>query len=112
MLNQHMSGCSQPAPVLIGRMDTTQVSSTGLEQPMSFTAYPDVNLLLERLLAEMRSCLGDKLVGLYLYGSLVWGDFDTTVSDVDLLAAIRDDLTAEEFLDLQQMHLSMAHSTP
>lgn len=79
---------------------------------MSFTAYPDVNLLLERLLAEMHGILGDKLIGLYLYGSLVWGDFDNTVSDVDLLAAIADDLTPEEFLALQQMHLSMVHSLP
>ena len=50
------------------------------------TAYPEVNSLLEEISSEMQSVLGGQLTGLYLYGSLVWGDFDLEISDIDLLA--------------------------
>jgi aminoglycoside adenylyltransferase-like protein len=68
------------------------------------SAYPHVNSLLERLLLRMWQILGSKLVGLYVTGSLVVGDFDPDISDVDLLAAITDDLTGAEFAALKQMH--------
>src|SRR5689334_18419057 len=71
---------------------------------MEPTNYPHINRLLADLLARMQAILGDKLVGLYLYGSLVTGDFDDTVSDIDLLAAITDDLTEPQFSALQAMH--------
>jgi predicted nucleotidyltransferase len=51
------------------------------------TPYADVNQLLEQLLSSLQTILGKKLVGLYLYGSLVTGDFDHECSDIDLLAA-------------------------
>lgn len=35
---------------------------------MSFTAYPAIDLLLEELRSHIRYILGDKLIGLYLYG--------------------------------------------
>ncbi|MYU55307.1 DUF4111 domain-containing protein [Streptomyces sp. SID7805] len=51
-----------------------------------------VREVLPDLLHEIRSVLGDRLVGLYLYGSAVSGDYDEGVSDIDLLAAVADDL--------------------
>ena len=71
---------------------------------MSPTPYPHINDLLAALLARMQPILADKLIGLYLYGSLVWGDFDLECSDIDLLAAISDDLNDAEFNALQHMH--------
>jgi hypothetical protein len=35
------------------------------------TLYSEINKLLELLLSSMQKILGEKLVGLYLYGSLV-----------------------------------------
>ncbi len=55
----------------------------------------------------MQAVLGDRLVALYLYGSLVWGDFDLDISDIDLLAATREDITSQEFLLLDQMQRSL-----
>ena len=68
------------------------------------TAYPDVNALLETLIARMQAVLGEKLVGVYLYGSLVTGGYSQGVSDVDLLAAITSDLSEAEFAALEKMH--------
>lgn len=68
------------------------------------TPYPSVNAVLDLLLAQIQAILGDKLVGLYLYGSLVTGDFDLAASDIDLLAATASDIAEQEFARLQHMH--------
>lgn len=73
------------------------------------TAYADINQLLELLLSGIQKILGEKLIGLYLYGSLVIGDFDTTISDIDLVAALASDLDDKEFEALQKMHVDFAH---
>jgi hypothetical protein len=67
------------------------------------TVYPDINDLLAFLLSQMRKILGEKLVGLYLYGSLVTGDFDDEISDIDLLAATSGDIDEPQFDELQKM---------
>jgi predicted nucleotidyltransferase len=66
------------------------------------TAYAGINELLEELLTNTQNILGEKLVGVYLYGSLVIGDFDPTISDIDLVAALTSDLDDEEFAALQK----------
>src|SRR5258708_22513642 len=71
---------------------------------MKLTPYSEVNNLLDELLKNMQNILGDKLVGLYLYGSLVWGDFDLNTSDIDLLAAVSSDISEQEFEGLKKMH--------
>ena len=48
------------------------------------TPFDDINALLQNLQIELQSILGEKLVGIYIYGSLVWGDFNHTTSDIDL----------------------------
>jgi predicted nucleotidyltransferase len=73
------------------------------------TPYADINELLERLLSGLQTILSKKLAGLYLYGSLVTGDFDHGSSDIDLLAVLSSDLDEKEFASLQKMHQSFAH---
>ncbi|MEC0243253.1 nucleotidyltransferase domain-containing protein [Paenibacillus dokdonensis] len=63
---------------------------------MKPTAYPTINALLHSLLAQIQDVFGDKLVGVYLYGSLVWGDFDYEISDIDLLAVLSSDVNEDE----------------
>lgn len=71
---------------------------------MQPTAYPHINDLLETFIADLQAILGDKLLGVYLYGSLVAGDYDDEISDIDLLVALRDDLTPTEYDALDRMH--------
>lgn len=79
---------------------------------MTWTPYPDIDELLTSLLDQMHAILGDRLVGLYLYGSLVMGDFDPTISDIDLLAATATNLTEDEFARLHKMHDGFAAEHP
>jgi len=79
---------------------------------MHNTTYPEVNTLLADLLAEHCRVLGDQLTGLYLFGSLVSGDFDPARSDVDLLAALADDLDAGTMERLRLFHDDLAARYP
>ena len=67
------------------------------------------NKILLILVEEIQNSLGEKLVGLYLYGSLATGDFDKDISDIDLLAVLKRDLNDFEFNNLQKMHLDFAN---
>jgi hypothetical protein len=68
--------------------------------------------LLNDLLYRIQQVLGKKLVGLYLYGSLVTGDFDPGISDVDLLAATATDIDGTEFDRLQELHADFVGDHP
>jgi predicted nucleotidyltransferase len=76
------------------------------------TPYPDIDKLLNDLLHQIRPILDEKLVGLYLYGSLVSGDFDRGVSDFDLLAATKTDIDSDEFERLDELHLDFVNNHP
>jgi predicted nucleotidyltransferase len=75
---------------------------------MNPTSYPSINILLQSLFTEIQEILGDKLVGLYVYGSLAWGDFDYEISDIDLLAAVSSEIKEDELQSLENMHARFA----
>ena len=74
------------------------------------TPYPDVNTLLHLLLTEVRTILGDELVGFYLYGSLSGGDFDPGSSDIDFLVVTVGELPEATLAALERMHTRIAAS--
>jgi len=76
------------------------------------TAYPAIDPLLDELRSQICQELRDKLIGLYLYGSLVTGDFDHTHSDIDLLAVLDSELTEAEFARLDDLHGAFVAAHP
>ncbi|MEX1018977.1 MAG: aminoglycoside adenylyltransferase domain-containing protein [Litorilinea sp.] len=83
-----------------------------IENPIENSGEPEVYTLVETLLARIQRALGVRLVGFYLYGSLVTGDFDPGVSDVDLLAVVESPLREAEFRTLEAMHLAVLAAYP
>ncbi len=79
---------------------------------MQKTPYADINWLLESLLSRMRHIFQEKLVGVYLYGSLTTGDFDPESSDIDLLAATTSDVSDREFEALRALHRDFSRDNP
>ncbi len=75
---------------------------------MQFTPYPDINSFFTTLLLQLKAILGDRLVGVYLFGSLVWGDFEYGSSDIDLLVVTSSAITNNEFGKLDHMHRELA----
>ena len=79
---------------------------------MQTTAYREVNIVLGSLLPRIQAILEQKLVGIYLYGSLVYGDFDLEQSDIDLLTVTAASLDARELTQLETMHQELAAENP
>lgn len=76
------------------------------------TPYPDVNDILVMLTQGISDDLVDQLVGLYLTGSLTYGDFDPGSSDVDYLAVMTAPLTSDQRLELAALHAEIGNRYP
>lgn len=71
---------------------------------MNGSARADVDDVLTLLLADLRAALGDRLVALYLYGSVVSGGFDPGISDVDLVAVVEGRVEELDLAALDAVH--------
>jgi hypothetical protein len=67
------------------------------------TPYPELNQVLEELVARAKVALGQALVGAYLQGSFAVGDFDRH-SDVDFVIVVADELSDPQVDALQAVH--------
>ena len=74
---------------------------------ISSTPHPDVNEILDLLLANVQPILQEQFVGMYLFGSLANGDFDQH-SDIDVLIVTDGKISDEMFSSLQSMHMDLA----
>ena len=68
------------------------------------TPYPAINTVLTEWAEGLRRLLGKKIVGLYLSGSLAYGDFEQERSDIDLQAVVQSPLTEDELRSVEQLH--------
>jgi len=75
------------------------------------TPYPEINLLLNELLAGIRHALGRQFVGLHVHGSLANGDFAPGRSDIDFLVMTEQELSLDEIGRVKAMHHSLTHSS-
>jgi hypothetical protein len=76
------------------------------------TPYSDVNEVLLTLLDNVRAILGDYFIGMYLYGSLAGGDFDSGRSDIDPLVVTSKELPGDIVAELKSMHTRLYKSGP
>jgi len=76
------------------------------------TPYPAINTLLSEWVAGVKRLLGGKLVGLYLSGSLAYGDFVPERSDIDLQAVVQSPLIEDELRSAEQMHKDIERRYP
>jgi len=67
------------------------------------TPYPDLNAVLQELVAGQRAALGSSFVAFFLQGSFAAGGFDRH-SDVDWLAVVEDEPSGTQVDALQAMH--------
>lgn len=79
---------------------------------MNWSEYNEVNNIIEKLISGHKRIFGDKSVGFYLYGSLVWGDFDICTSDIDTLCVVASEITEEEIEELRVMHEEIVSGNP
>jgi hypothetical protein len=87
-----------------GRVQALETLRNTSPAPTPPTPYAEVNERLDDILHRLREVFGNKLVGLYLYGSLVTGDFDRSMSDIDLLAVTATEVDDRELQQLRELH--------
>jgi predicted nucleotidyltransferase len=69
---------------------------------------PDIAALLERLRDDLLARGG--LVGIYLYGSLVTGDFSPARSDIDVVVMVEREPDEAAIEELRLLHEALAGS--
>ena len=67
------------------------------------TPYAGLNGVLDELVMDLKSALGESLVGACLQGSFAVGDFDEH-SDVDFVVVVREPLDDAQVSALQDLH--------
>jgi predicted nucleotidyltransferase len=65
--------------------------------------------MLTHILQGVQQTLADNLVGLYLRGSLAYGDFNPATSDLDLLVVTVRPIDEATFAHLNALHQRLAH---
>src|SRR5215469_15523623 len=76
------------------------------------TPYPAINTVLTEWADGVKRLLGNKIVGLYLSGSLAYGDFVPERSDIDLEAVVRSPLTEDELRSVEELHKEIERGYP
>jgi hypothetical protein len=76
------------------------------------TPYPAINAMLSEWVEAVRCLLGKNIVGLYLSGSLAYGDFVPERSDIDLQAVVRRPLTQDELRSVEELHCKIEQRCP
>ena len=64
----------------------------------------EIRPLIDELCKELKVIFADKLLGLYLHGSIAMGDFNLKSSDIDFMALLKSDVNEEEFNKLDLCH--------
>lgn len=75
-----------------------------IEEIKRLTPHQDINNLLADWTEGVKSALGKNVVGLYLSGSLAYGDFVPERSDIDLQAVVRRPLDKNELRAIEMLH--------
>ena len=76
------------------------------------TPHSAINTVLAEWAEGLQHILGKKIVGLYLSGSLAYGDFVPARSDVDLQAVVRSPLNDNELRSVEQLHREIERRCP
>jgi hypothetical protein len=85
---------------------------TNTPDHQAITPHEDVNGVLFVLARDLAVTFGDDLVGLYLTGSLSYGDFDRASSDIDFLAVLGQPMNGRQRAAVAEMHASVAAAYP
>ncbi|HSW94145.1 MAG TPA: aminoglycoside adenylyltransferase domain-containing protein [Gammaproteobacteria bacterium] len=76
------------------------------------TSYQEIDAILLNISDGIKNILGQNLVGLYLFGSLTYGDFNPDSSDIDLVAITKKQLSHDEFELIRQLHKNTGEQYP
>ena len=79
---------------------------------MKPTSFNDVNKILDTLVNGLQEILNKNLIGVYLTGSLTYGDFDKGSSDIDFLVVMEQPLSLTQRKNVTELHTKIGITYP
>jgi hypothetical protein len=79
---------------------------------MNPTPYKDVNAIAALFTEKLKKILGNQLAGFYLTGSLTYGGFNTSSSDLDFIVVLRQPLSDSQRGKIKIMHAEVEKLYP
>ncbi|MBI4225639.1 DUF4111 domain-containing protein [Candidatus Roizmanbacteria bacterium] len=79
---------------------------------MKLTNYEIVNRFIADFSKNVGKVLGDEVIGIYLFGSLTYGDFNPDRSDIDLLVVVKYPLAKGKIKLLKKFHVDLGKKYP
>src|SRR4051812_1595326 len=76
------------------------------------TPYSDINEILLSVSDNIKNILGQNLIGLYLFGSLSYSDFNPDSSDIDIVAILNKPLAQQELQLIKRFHQRIKDKYP
>lgn len=76
------------------------------------TPYEEINKILNHLSSEIKNHLGENSIGIYLFGSLAYGDFNLGSSDIDLVVITQTPIGPTELALVRKMHNQIGECYP
>lgn len=78
----------------------------------NITPYKSVNDVLNDFVCQANALLSNNIIGIYLFGSLSYNDFNSRRSDIDLAIVIKIPLSQEEGEKIKNLHLELEKKYP
>lgn len=79
---------------------------------MNITKYPEIKNLVKDFSLRVQEILKENVVGIYLTGSISYGDFILERSDIDLLVVVKDKLNSSDIELVKKLHKNIEDSYP
>jgi len=79
---------------------------------LNITPYELVNIVIAEFSQGIIDQLKDNVVGIYLFGSLTYGDFNAESCDIDLMVVVNTPLTKEDILLVKSTHQLIEQKYP
>lgn len=76
------------------------------------TPYRDVNEIIALLTRDLKTIFGSQIAGLYLTGSLTYGDFDRDKSDLDFYGILEKEFSPGQREQVKDMHANIEKLYP
>ena len=76
------------------------------------TSYKDINQVITYLAEGISEILQENLIGIYLFGSLTYGDFNNKRSDIDLTVILKNSATKPQLVKLEELHKEAENKYP
>ncbi len=77
-----------------------------------FTPHNDIDQVIESLSKGISDISGENLVGIYLFGSLTYGDFNYERSDIDVVTILKSPASKSELEELEKLHQKIGEQFP